>query len=69
VRCSKNGRRTTCVRSKRADLTITSLGNGLFTAVARNLRAGRHTFSLAATDAIGNRQLVPAVTRARTTGR
>jgi hypothetical protein len=69
VRCRKNGRRTTCVRSKRADLAITSLGNGLFTAVARNLRAGRHTFSLAATDAIGNRQLVPAVTRARTTGR
>lgn len=56
-RCVKRGRRTTCPRTRTRTLRAVSTGNGGFRVVTGTLPKGRHTITLVASDAAGNRQL------------
>jgi secreted trypsin-like serine protease len=67
VRCSRRARRRgkrVCTHTRTRSAKVTRLGGTVFTAVLRHVRPGRHTFSITATDAVGNAQAKPTrVTR------
>lgn len=68
VTCRKNGRRTTCLRSRSGAATFTSLGRNLFAVRLRDLRPGSRTvLTITATDRAGNTERPSLITVLRTT--
>ncbi|HEX6391550.1 MAG TPA: hypothetical protein VFZ89_18945, partial [Solirubrobacteraceae bacterium] len=67
VVCRKNGRRTTCLRSRRGSAELRALDARTFTARLKNLpRGSSTTVSIRATDKAGNTQPFPTTTVLRT---
>jgi hypothetical protein len=62
IRCRRRADRRrgrVCTRTRNRSAKVSRLGGTVFTAVLRKVRPGRHTFTILATDAAGNRQAKP----------
>jgi hypothetical protein len=62
VRCARKAdrrRHRVCTRTRTRTAKVSRLGGTVFTAILRQARPGRYTFTIVASDAAGNRQVKP----------